>query len=136
MDNRAIQVVLPGGVRVDALYKGHVIKTDQPIDDGGTDTAPSPFDLFLASLATCAGYYVVSFCQSRKIPADGVTLAMTYERPPGTKLISRIRIEISLPPDFPEKYKDAVVRAADQCTVRLHLDKPPAVETAAVYREA
>ena len=126
MAENEIRVTLPGGSLVDAAFKGFTIRTDQPAYAGGTNTAPSPFDLFLVSLATCAGFYVLSFCQERKIPADGITLSMTMERPPKSRLITRIAIAIALPASFPAKYKDAVVRAADQCTVKAHLAEPPA----------
>jgi ribosomal protein S12 methylthiotransferase accessory factor len=131
MESRVIQVSFPGGVRVDAGYKGFVIQTDQPIYEGGTGAAPAPFDLFLASLATCAGYFVLVFCRERKIPTDGMALAMRTEKNPETKMISRISIEILLPPGFPEKYKTAVIKAADQCTVKRHIVQPPAFEVEA-----
>jgi ribosomal protein S12 methylthiotransferase accessory factor len=125
MESRVMQVLFPGGVRVDADYKGFVIQTDQPAYEGGTGAAPAPFDLFLASLATCAGYFVLVFCQERKIPTGGLALSMRTEKNPETKMISRISIEIMLPPGFPEKYKTAVVKAADQCTVKRLMMTPP-----------
>jgi len=131
MESRVIQVSFPGGLRVDASYKGFVIQTDQPIYEGGTGAAPAPFDLFLASLATCAGYFVLVFCRERKIPTDGLALSVRTEKNPETKMISRISIEILLPPGFPEKYKAAVVKAADQCTVKRHIVQPPAFEVEA-----
>jgi ribosomal protein S12 methylthiotransferase accessory factor len=136
MADNEIRVSFPGGVKVDASYHGFTIHTDQPVKDGGTGAAPSPFDLFLASLATCAGYYVISFCQSRKISADGIELTMKIERDPAKKRISLITVNISLPPDFPEKYVAAVVRAADQCTVRSYLQSPMDVQTKAAIRKA
>ena len=52
---KAINVTFPGGRKVIAQAGDQLIATDQPIEDGGQGTAPSPFMLFLASLATCAG---------------------------------------------------------------------------------
>ncbi|MHB8054468.1 MAG: OsmC family protein [Candidatus Aminicenantales bacterium] len=135
MADNDFKVTFPGGVRVDAAFREFTIHTDQPVRDGGTGAAPSPFILFLASLATCAGYYVLSFCQSRKIPTDGIELTMKTERDTKGKMVSLVSIEISLPPDFPEKYATAVVKAADQCTVRAHLQFPPDIETKAVIRK-
>jgi putative redox protein len=123
--DESIKVTFPGGVRVDASYKGFTFKTDQPAYAGGTNSQPSPFDLFLASLATCAGYYVVSFCQERKITTDGLEITMRTERDPATHLIGVVSIDITLPAGFPEKYKTAVIKAADQCTVKRHLMQPP-----------
>jgi len=135
MDDNDFKVTFPGGVKVDATYREFTIRTDQPIRDDGENTAPSPFILFLASLATCAGYYVLTFCQSRKIPTDGIGLTMKTERDAKGKMIALVSIEISLPPDFPEKYVSAVVKAAEQCTVKAHLQFPPDIETKAVVRK-
>jgi ribosomal protein S12 methylthiotransferase accessory factor len=134
MDDRIMQVTFPGGVRVDAGYKGFVIQTDQPEYAGGTGSAPAPFDLFLASLATCAGHYVLAFCRERKIPAEGIALSMRMERNQETRMIGKITIEISLPSDFPEKYTNAVIRAADHCAVKAHIARPPVFEITAMIR--
>lgn len=135
MADNDFKVTFPGGVKVDATFREFTIHTDQPVRDGGENTAPSPFILFLASLATCAGYYVISFCQSRKIATDGIELTMKTERDAKGKMIALVSIEISLPPDFPEKYAAAVVKAAEQCTVKAHLQFPPDIETKAVIRK-
>ncbi len=124
----AMSITFPGGVAVEATFEGTTIRTDQPEKYGGGGTAPAPFDLFLASIGTCAGYYALRFCQERKIPADGLSLSMTWERSPETKLIVLIRIAMTLPPEFPEKYRTAIVRAADQCAVKKHLVDPPSIE--------
>jgi putative redox protein len=131
MESRVIQVSFPGGVRVDASFKGFVIQTDQPTYEGGAGAAPAPFDLFLASLATCAGYFVLVFCRERKIPTEGLALLLRTEKNPETKMIARISIEITLPPGFPVKYKTAVIKAADQCTVKRHILTPPLFEVEA-----
>jgi ribosomal protein S12 methylthiotransferase accessory factor len=126
-----MEITLPGGVAVEAHFEGSTIRTDQPEKHGGGGTAPAPFDLFLASIGTCAGYYALRFCQERQIPSEGLRLSMTWERSPATKLIVRIRIELALPPGFPEKYRTAIVRAADQCAVKKHLMEAPAIEVVA-----
>lgn len=131
MSEREIKVTFPGGFRVDAEYKGFAVKTDQPVDDGGEGTALSPFDLFLTSIATCAGYYVLAFCREREIPTEGATVMMKTEKNPESKMIGKIVIEIQLPPEFPDKYKNAVIKSVDRCTVKAHLMKPPAFEIAA-----
>lgn len=136
MSDNEFKVTFPGGVRVDASHDGFTIRTDQPVRDGGEGSAPSPFILFLASLATCAGYYVLSFCRERNIPTSGIELTMRTEREAKGKMISLASITISLPPDFPEKYAGAVVKSAERCTVKAHLQFPPDIETSAVIRKA
>jgi len=128
----AMEISFPGGVAVEASFDDTTIRTDQPVKYGGGGTAPAPFDLFLASIGTCAGYYALRFCQERQIPTEGLGLSMTWERSPETKLIVLIRIEMRLPPGFPEKYRAAIVRAADQCAVKKHLVNAPAIELVTV----
>jgi putative redox protein len=126
-----IEVTFPGGVAVDARVGGHSVRTDQPAPLG-RGSAPSPFDLFLASLATCAGFYALRFCQQRDLPIEGLALSMTPERDASGKRVASVRIEITLPEGFPEKYREAMLRAVDQCTVKRHLAEPPAFEIAAL----
>jgi putative redox protein len=129
--NREIKVTFPGGLRVDAEYKGRLIQTDQPVYQGGEGTAPAPFDLFLASIATCSGLYVLVFCQKRGIPIENASVVMRTERNPERKMIEKIAIDVHLPPEFPEKYKSAVLKAVDTCSVKAHLMNPPEFELTA-----
>jgi putative redox protein len=121
-------VRFPGGKRVDAEYGGFTIRTDQPPQGGGEGSAPQPFDLFLASIATCAGIYVKGYCDSRGISTEGLGLEMQIEREPATHRIARLVLEIRLPSGFPEKHREAVIRAADLCAVKKHILQPPAFE--------
>jgi putative redox protein len=130
-----IDIDFPGGARVDAHFNGYTIHTDQTVLDGGDGSAPSPFDLFLAATASCAGFYVVSFCQQRGIDTSALHLVQRLEVDPATGHVVKILIEIQLPADFPEKYRAAVVRAAAQCTVKKHLEHPPSFEIATTYPE-
>lgn len=123
-----INVTFPGGSKVNAELDGQVVRTDQPVSAGGEGSAPTPFEYFLASLATCAGIYVLSFCQSREIPTEGLALnqQMTFEpTEDGKQRLALVSLEITLPHGFPEKYRDAVVRAANLCTVKKVLMDPP-----------
>ena len=115
----------PGGVRVDAHFGPYTIPTDQPPYGGGQGSAPTPFATFLSSLGTCAGIYVLSFCRQRGIPTDGIRLVQSLETNPSTGMISNVYLDIQLPPEFPEKYKAAVIRSADQCAVKKHMETPP-----------
>lgn len=126
-------VSFPGGKRVDASFGGFRVATDQPVAEGGEGTAPPPFDLFLASLATCAGIYVLRFCQERGIPADGVRLVQRLEWESEKKLAS-VTIRIEVPPGFPAKYHRALERAASQCAVKKAIESPPqfAIDTVVV----
>ena len=118
----SVQIVFPGGKRVDAQYRGFRVGTDQPEEAGGTNSAPSPFELFLTSLGTCAGYYVLSFCQKRSLPTDGISLTLDTVWNAEQHRLEQIDIDISLPSDFPAKHVAACARAADQCAVKSYLD--------------
>lgn len=123
--NEDITVSFPGGKKVDAKIGDFVIKTDQPVYQGGEGSAPSPFDLFLASIATCAGYYVLVFCQSRGLSFENVSIVLKKERNPETKRIEKIYINIHLPADFPDKYKTAVIKSVNSCAVKIHMQNSP-----------
>ncbi len=125
-------VTFPGGARVDAQVGRHTIRTDQPARGGGEDSAPAPFTVFLASIATCAGIYVLGFCKQRGLPTDGIRLVQRVEVDPRTAMVGKIGIDIEVPPGFPEKYHDALIRAASQCAVKKHLENPPAFEVRTV----
>ncbi len=123
-----LTVSFPAGKRVDAQYKGFTIQTDQSRHGGGEGAAPEPFDLFLASIATCAGVYVKGYCDAREIPTKGLTLEMQVERDAEKHRVARLALEIRLPEGFPQKHRDAVVRAAELCAVKKHILEPPVFE--------
>jgi ribosomal protein S12 methylthiotransferase accessory factor len=118
----------PGGARVDAHFGPYTIPTDQPPMGGGTGSAPTPFATFLSAIGTCAGIYVLSFCQRRGISPEGVRIVQRMQSNPLTGLVAKVELEIQVPPTFPEKYKTAVIRAADQCAVKKHFENPPQIE--------
>ena len=128
MVEREVKVMFGGGLRIDAEYRGFLIKTDQPVGDGGETSAPAPFDLFLASLATCAGYYALTFCYTRGIATEGLSVSLVTQREQGAKLVGRMIIRLGLPAGFPEKYRAAIVKAVDSCTVKAHFSHPPVFE--------
>jgi len=126
-NTKEILVTLPGGRRVEALVGRHVVHTDQPRDNGGEDTASSPFDLFLASLGTCAGIFIQGFCARRGIPFEGIrvreTVALDAQ---GT--LEKVRLDIELPPSFPQQYREALTRVVDQCSVKRAIQAQPTFE--------
>jgi len=118
----------PGGARVDAHFDDRILKTDQPASGGGEGSAPTPFDTFLASIGTCAGIYVLGFCRQRGISTEGIRILQRVHHDPDTGMVGKIDLEIQTPPDFPEKYLPALIRSADQCKVKKHLERPPRFE--------
>jgi len=127
-----MKITFPGGKRVHAEYRGFTIETDQSQSSGGDGSAPSPFSLFLASLGTCTGYYVLAFCQKRNIPTDDISLQLNVARDEATHHVQRVDIEVHLPESFPERYVKACVKSAEQCAVKRHLHEPPEIVLTAV----
>ena len=116
-----MEIYFEGKKKVFASVNGHYIKTDQAIASGGDGEYPEPFTLFLASLGTCAGIYVKSFCDQRGIPAEDIHLSQAQNFNPVKKIIDQIDIQIHVPGDFPEKYENAVIQTASLCAVKRHL---------------
>jgi ribosomal protein S12 methylthiotransferase accessory factor len=120
-----VLISFPGGKRVDAAFRTEVVSTDQPVDAGGEASAPAPFTLFLASIGTCAGIYVLGFCQSRNLPTEGIQIRQRMAFDPETRVLSGVELDIEVPPTFPEKYREALVRVADQCAVKKAIQAQP-----------
>jgi ribosomal protein S12 methylthiotransferase accessory factor len=123
-----MEITFDEGKVVTAHSHGHIIKTDQPVLNGGQNSAPSPYELFLASIGTCAGIYVKSFCDNRHIPTDNIKIIQTAEFDEETGLPVNIKLDIKLPVDFPEKYIEAVISVAELCKVKKTLASPPVFE--------
>lgn len=124
-----LEVVFPGGKRVDILCGGFRIGTDQSAKAGGEASAPEPFVLFLASIAGCAGIYALNFCQSRRLPTEGLNLYMLWESG-GTKPIqAKVRFQLKLPEGFPQKYQQGILRAMDLCAVKKYIQNAPEFTT-------
>ena len=120
-----MEITFPGSARVDASFGPYTVQTDQPPMGGGTGAAPTPFSLFLASIGTCAGIYVLGFLRQRGLPSEGVRIIQRVHSTPATGMVSRVDLEIEVPPGIPEKYHAALVKSAELCAVKKHLEKPP-----------
>jgi putative redox protein len=120
-----MKIYFPGGKKVYADYNGMTIKTDQPVFGGGDGTAPAPFDLFLASMGTCAGIYILGFCQQRGLPTEGIEINQSLEFNPVSRMITGVNLDIMVPESFPEKYHDALIKSAELCAVKKHLEEAP-----------
>ena len=114
----------PGGSRVDAHFGDFIVNTDQPPEA----SASTPFALFLSSIGTCAGIYVLGFCRQRNLPSEGIRIIERVHSNPYNGMVEKIDLEIEVPPTFPEKYRDSLIRSAELCAVKKHLEKPPRFE--------
>ena len=112
----------PGGSRVDSHFDGFTVATDQP----PAASAPSPFELFLSAIGTCAGVYVLGFCRQRNLPTDGIRILECIHTG-ANGMVDKIDLQIQIPPSFPEKYRASLIRSAELCTVKKHLEAPPTI---------
>lgn len=120
-----IMVDFPGGARVDAHFGSHTVMTDQPRVDGTPGSAPTPFELFLSSIATCAGIYALNYCRQHNLPTEGLRIVQHVHANPANGMADQIEIEIQTPAGFPEKHLPSLIRAAELCKVKKHLQTPP-----------
>lgn len=125
-------VTFPGGARVDAQFGPYTIRTDQPPQGGGQGSAPTPFATFLASIGTCAGIYVLGSCKQRGLPTDDIRIVQRLQVNPANGMVSKVLLDIQVPPSFPEKYHAALIRSAEQCAVKKHMETPPQFEVKTV----
>jgi ribosomal protein S12 methylthiotransferase accessory factor len=126
-----MEITFPGGVAVDAHFDAFHVRTDQPKGSGGENSAPAPFDLFLASLGTCAGFYALRFCQERQLPTAGLSLNLEHDWDSARHRLNKVRLTLNLHPEFPEKYRRAIIRAINQCSVKRTILDPPEFEVSA-----
>jgi putative redox protein len=126
-------ITFPGGSRVDASFDSFTVATDQPAAGGGEASAPTPFAVFLSSIGTCAGIYVLGFCKNHGLPTEGIRIIERVHRNPADGMVGTIDLEIQVPATFPAKYYDSLVRSANLCAVKKHLEHPPSFN---VYTKA
>ncbi|MCC6299965.1 MAG: OsmC family protein [Anaerolineales bacterium] len=123
-----ILIDFPGGARVDAHFNGHTVKTDQPAAGGGEGAAPTPFEMFLASLGACAGTYILGFCRQRNLPTEGIRVVQRTRTNHDTGKLEKVEMEIQIPPSFPQQYRSALIRSAELCKVKKTIENPPLFE--------
>ena len=124
-----LDVRFPGGKRIDVRIRDFEISTDQSVKAGGEASAPEPFDLFLSSMAACAGIYALNFCRTRNLSTEGLDLSMYWDRDDRNPLQASVRYRLKLPNGFPEKYRAGIVKAMELCAVKKHIQNPPEFAT-------
>lgn len=120
-----LAVSFPGGKRVDVDVGNFKIHTDQSQAHGGERSAPEPFAMFLASLASCAGIFALGFCQSRDLPTEGLALHLDWENDDKPPFAAKVVFRVELPQDFPEKYRASIIRSIEKCKVKHYIHNPP-----------
>lgn len=121
----------PGGSRVDAHFGSFVIPTDQP----PSASAPTPFDVFLSSIGTCAGIYVLGFCTKHELPIEGIRILEKIHTNPTSGMVDKIDLEIQVPSSFPKEHYASLIRSAELCKVKKHIAQPPKFDITTKIKE-
>jgi putative redox protein len=117
-----------GGDRFAVEIRGHTITVDQPVEDGGEDTAPTPTELFVAGLASCVAFYARRYLDRHDLPTEGLTVSTDYTLGGRPARVSDIAIRLTPPTGLPAERRDAFLAVASHCTVHNTLHEPPTVE--------
>ncbi|MBW1996481.1 MAG: OsmC family protein [Deltaproteobacteria bacterium] len=126
-----IEILFPGGDKVEARLKGASITLGAKEETDSALGSVEPLDLFFISIGLCAAKYVMGFSRSREIPYEDSRILLRTQWDEDKKMHTHVKIEIELPPGFPEKYKKAVLKAVNLCSVKKHILTPPAFEVTA-----
>lgn len=124
---KPITVTWDGGVRFTADVRGHKVSVDQPAQAGGQDSAPMPLELVPTSLGTCVALFVQQFLVTRGLSAEGLTVTVSASGAANPHRLGSFDVAVSIPGGVPDKYRDAVVRAAETCTVHHTLTHRPQI---------
>lgn len=124
-ERKEIVMSFPGGRKVLAKVGNHQILTDQPERSGGDDAGPSPYDLFLASIGACAGFYALAFFQKRELATDRLQVVARPRSEDGT--LVDVEVQITVPEDFPEKYRSPLLRSIEACSVKKAIQAQPTI---------
>ena len=116
-----------GGDRLELSVPGHVLMSDQPVEGGGADTAPTPTELFVGSLAGCVAFYAHRYLVRHQLPTDGLGVTATYLMASRPARVSEIAVDIDLPENVPAERREGLLAVASHCTVHNTLDDPPVV---------
>lgn len=122
-----ITVTWDGGVRFTADVRGHKVVVDQPQKAGGQDSAPMPLELVPTSLGTCVALFVQQFLVTRGLDASGLTVEVQTVGAANPHRIGKFEVAVKIPGGVPEKYREAVRRAAEGCTVHHTLTHQPEI---------
>lgn len=120
-----------GDKKFEMTTRRHGVLSDQPIDNGGEDSAMTPPELFLASLGACAAYYAEEYLRVRALPDEGLEIHLSAAK--GDKPVRIVKINIDvIAPGLNQRHRDGLLRAVDACLLKHTLAKPPEVDVKVV----
>lgn len=129
MEQDLLEVGYLDGEAYEIVVRGHRIVVDQPEDLGGQDTAPTPTELFVASLASCVAFYAGRYLTRHGYDRTGLAVSAGYDL--ATDRPARVRsvtMSVKVPTGLPESRRPALEAVARRCTVHNSLHNPPEVQ--------
>ncbi len=132
MSIEPLRVTHAGGDRFEIAVRGHTITVDQPVEDGGADTAPTPTEVFVAGLASCVAFYARRYLARHELPTDGLTVDASYTIVPRPARVGEVRMTLRVPAGVPADRREALLAVASHCTVHNSLESTPDVSIEAV----
>ncbi len=126
-DRHRLRVDYESGDKFQIAVRQHSIRVDQPTFDGGDDTAPTPTDLFIASLAACVAYYVRRFLSRHGHQVEGLAVISEVDFAPHPHRVGAIDLRVEVPGELSPEQRASLLAVASRCTVHNSLRQPPAV---------
>jgi putative redox protein len=118
------------GDRFAVLVRGHVIHVDQPVEDGGADSASTPLELFVASLASCVAHYARRYLRRHDLPEEGLAVEARWHMAKAPGRVGSIDIALTLPAGEPLDRREALLAVASHCTVHNSITHTPDIRVA------
>jgi putative redox protein len=127
-DAHEMDVRYVAGESYEVSVRGHRVLVDQPAEAGGLDAAPTPTELFVASLATCVAFYAGRYLTRHGYGRDGLAVSAGFEMASDRPArVSGIRLTVRAPADLPVARRPALRAVISHCTVHNSLASPPPV---------
>jgi uncharacterized OsmC-like protein len=125
--SRRVRVDYEGGDRFRIAVRQHTVTVDQPASDGGEDTAPTPTELFIASLASCVAFYARRFAARHGIPTDGLAVTAEFSMASHPARVGEITLQLHVPVELSPEQQASILAVTSHCTVHSTLMQPPEV---------
>ena len=125
-----ISVTPEPGHRFAITVRGHVLHVDQPVEEGGEDTAPTPVELFVASLASCTAHLARLYLTRHDLPTVGLSAEASWEMVEKPHRVGSIDVALTLPPGVPEEMRARLLKVASHCTVHNSIENTPDIRIA------
>jgi putative redox protein len=125
--SRRVRVDHEAGDRFRIAVRQHTITVDQLASDGGEDTAPTPTELFVASLASCVAFYARRFASRHGIPIEGLAVTADFSMASHPARVGEITLQVHLPGELSPEQQASLLAVTSHCTVHSTLMQPPEV---------